>query len=259
MIKLKSLFRRGQTPSQNSSSSTKHSSNNNRNKSQSTQSLNTAIDNEDKQNAASSSSSSTKFYPAQENPLLNIEGSSAERGVDVGDDQLLNSGGSLEHTKTAAQHANTLPHKKQKGTTPKKGQKQPKPLPATPSANSNNKKQTNSSATEVATSDVMSSMAAVVPGQQNSSVGPVKNNNFNPAAAIATSHSNPALSANAAVNSGGNNVASDLYAINPAFMAAAAAASYQFLNNEQQQILEVFKIYFYMFKIEILINFYFCS
>lgn len=86
MIKLKSLFRRGQTPSQNSSSSTKHSSNNNRNKSQSTQSLNTAIDNEDKQNSANASSS-TKFYPAPQNPLVNIVDSSAERGVDVGDDR----------------------------------------------------------------------------------------------------------------------------------------------------------------------------
>ncbi|XP_037822637.1 cytospin-A-like isoform X1 [Lucilia sericata] len=234
MIKLKSLFRRGQTPSQNSSSSsTKHSSNNNRNKSQSTQSLNTAIENEDKQNTAGGNSSK-KVHPSERNPLLNIEGSSAERGVDVGDDQLTHSH-SLDHkaiahnTTTGPQHANTLPHKKQKGTTPKKGQKQPKPLPATPS---NNKKSSNN------TSDVMSSMAAVVPGQQTTTVGTVKNNNFNAASSITSSHSNPALSSNTASNNSGNNVANDLYAINPAFMAAAAAASYQLLNNEQQQILE---------------------
>ncbi|KAM7349968.1 sperm antigen with calponin homology and coiled-coil domains split discs isoform 2-T4 [Cochliomyia hominivorax] len=84
----------------------------------------------------------------------------------------------------------------------------------------------------------MSSMAAVVPGQQTTSVGPVKNNNFNSASSISSSHSNPAISSNTTANSSGNNVATDLYAINPAFMAAAAAASYQLLNNEQQQILE---------------------
>lgn len=249
MIKLKSLFRRGQTTSQNSS--TKHSSNNNRNKSQSTQSLNTAIENEEKQNSATSNAnSSSKFYPNTQNPLVNIEGSSAERGVDVGDDHhLAINSSSLENNKTvnsSGQHANTLPHKKQKGTTPKKGQKQPKLLPSTQAATTNPAiNQKSSQPTILVNSgDVMSSMAAVVPGQQNSSVGgggTVKNNNFNTVSSITSSHSNPALSSNAASSNAGNNVASDLYAINPAFMAAAAAASYQFLNNEQQQILEVSK------------------
>ncbi|TMW49933.1 hypothetical protein DOY81_004972 [Sarcophaga bullata] len=250
-IKNKVFKRGGQTPSQSSSSSNKHSSNNNRNKSQSTQSLNTAIDNEDKQKAATASgaNSSTKFYPADQNPFVNIVDSSAERGVDVGDDPLIHASHSLENHKSAVNntsglHANTLPHKKQKGTTPKKGQKQPKPLPSTPAA----KKSSTVSHSHHQTaepSNVMTSMAAaaVVPGQQGgSSVSTNKNNNYNTTAtttsAITSSHSNPALSAANAGNASGNNVASDSYAINTAFMAAAAAASYQLINNEQQQILE---------------------
>uniref|UniRef100_T1PFR9 Calponin-like protein n=1 Tax=Musca domestica TaxID=7370 RepID=T1PFR9_MUSDO len=241
MIKLKSLFRRGQTPSQSSSkhSNSSSSSNNNRNKSQSTQSLNTAIENEDKkQQAAAAASASSKFYPNADipPPIIQIEGSSSERGVDVGDDHLNNSYHSLEpnklstgiagNTASSGQHAHTLPHKKTKGTTAKKGQKQPKPLPVAP--------------TVVApppggpTGDVMTSMAAVAPGTPSSSVKPGST------ASLSTSHSNPALSAttgNAAATS-----ANDLYALNPAFMAAAAAASYQFINSEQQQILEASNI-----------------
>ncbi|XP_061395363.1 cytospin-A [Musca vetustissima] len=242
MIKLKSLFRRGQTPSQSSSKHSNSSSNNNRNKSQSTQSLNTAIENEDKKQQAAASASS-KFYPNADNPppIIQIEGSSSERGVDVGDDHLNNSYHSLEPNKlsssggaaSAAQHAHTLPHKKNKGTTPKKGQKQPKPLPVAP-------KTATTAPTVVApspggpTGDVMTSMAAVAPGTQSSSVKPGS------ATSLSTSHSNPALSAttgNAAATT-----ANDLYALNPAFMAAAAAASYQFINNEQQQILEASNI-----------------
>lgn len=243
MIKLKSLFRRGPAPSQGSSSkhsSSSSSSNNNRNKSQSTQSLNTAIENEDKQQQKSSSS---KFYPPsnQNPPLVNIVGSSAERGVDVGDD---NSGSqSLEANKLAAAggvHAHTLPHKKSKGNTPKKGHKQPKPLPNTPNSTADSKKAPAVIAPAPNAGNVMSSMAAVAPGTQSSSVN--KNNNFGSAStagtgAIPSSHSNPSLSSTA--NAAAATTANDLYALNPAFMAAAAAASYQFINNEQQQILEV--------------------
>ncbi|XP_013099891.1 cytospin-A [Stomoxys calcitrans] len=243
MIKLKSLFRRGQTPSQSSSkhSSSSNSSNNNRNKSQSTQSLNTAIENEDKKQQAGAGATSTKFYPdAQNPPIVQIEGSSSERGVDVGDDRLNNSYHSLEANQlaqanagaiAAGQHAHTLPHKKSKGGTSKKGQKQPKPLPVAPKG---------TAPTVVAPPPgvggdvVMSSMAAVAPGSQSSSVQPGS------ATSLSTSHSNPAISATTA-NAAGTS-ANDLYALNPAFMAAAAAASYQFINNEQQQILEASNI-----------------
>lgn len=241
MIKLKSLFRRGQTPSQSSSkhSNSSSSSNNNRNKSQSTQSLNTAIENEDKKHQAAAGASS-KFYPNQQTappPIVQIEGSSSERGVDVGDDHLNTSYHSLEPNKlspgtgnSAQQHAHTLPHKKNKGTTPKKGQKQPKPLPVAPT-HKGTAPAVIAPAPGQSAGDVMSSMAAVAPGNQSSSVKPGS------ASSLSTSHSNPALSATTA-NAAGT-TANDLYTLNPAFMAAAAAASYQFINNEQQQILEV--------------------
>ncbi|KAL9881010.1 sperm antigen with calponin homology and coiled-coil domains split discs isoform 2-T6 [Glossina fuscipes fuscipes] len=268
MIKLKSLFRRGQTPSQGSSS--KHSSsNNNRSKSQSTQSLNAAVDKEEltsiNATAANNKHITTKLYPPVSEPTsIRIDGSS-ERGVDVGDHHLSSSSHSLESSKNnstqAAQHtAHTLPHKKQKGLTPKKGQKQPKASSSTTvtAASISVPKVIVNKPGEVATSttistaaqgggDVMSSMAALAQGTQHSaissSVPTNKNNNaYSAAVALTATNSNSSLSSAAtASTSGANasaNVSNDLYKLNPAFVAAAAAASYQLINNEQQQFLE---------------------
>uniref|UniRef100_A0A1A9UUB4 Calponin-homology (CH) domain-containing protein n=1 Tax=Glossina austeni TaxID=7395 RepID=A0A1A9UUB4_GLOAU len=279
MIKLKSLFRRGQTPSQGSSS--KHSSsNNNRNKSQSTQSLNAAVEKEDLTSIAATAATAannkhitTKLYPPVTEPTsIRIDGSS-ERGVDVGDHHLSSSSHSLESGKNnstqAGQHtAHTLPHKKQKGLTPKKGQKQPKvsssatatataTVTVTAPSISVPKVIINKSA-EVATSstistgaqgggDVMSSMAALAQGTQHSaissSVPANKNNNaYSAAVALTATNSNSSLSSAATTSTSAANasanVSNDLYKLNPAFVAAAAAASYQLINNEQQQFLE---------------------
>lgn len=46
--------------------------------------------------------------------------------------------------------------------------------------------------------------------------------------------------------SSGDKVQDELYALNPAFVAAAAAAGYQFISKEQQQMWEVRIIFRYM-------------
>lgn len=269
------MFRRGQTPSQGSSS--KHSSsNNNRSKSQSTQSLNAAVEKEDLTSIAATTANNkhitTKLYPPVSGATsIRIDDGSSERGVDVGDHHLSSSSHSLESGKInstqAAQHtAHTLPHKKQKGLTPKKGQKQPKTSSSSSSSATATTTATATAVPKVIVSkstevtapstistaaqgggDVMSSMAALAQGTQHSaissSVPTNKNNNaYTTGVALTTTNSNSSLSsATTASTTAANvsaNVSNDLYKLNPAFVAAAAAASYQLINNEQQQFLE---------------------
>ncbi|XP_068157207.1 cytospin-A isoform X2 [Drosophila tropicalis] len=131
MIKLKSLFRRGQgtsssNSSQNSTSAHKQQqqhSNNNRQKSQSSTSLNTAHE-QHQQQQQPATTATTKFYSNNEGGT----GATYERGVDVGDEDALLLTNQLQQRRQQQQQqqqSNTLPQKKSK----LKGQKQPKQLP----------------------------------------------------------------------------------------------------------------------------------
>ncbi|XP_039962506.1 cytospin-A isoform X2 [Bactrocera neohumeralis] len=252
MIKLKSLFRRGQGPS----GSSKHSSSNSRHKSQSTTSLNTVGSSSQEPAAptAVAAANTATFYP----PIDPI----TERGVDVGDGDLnivtplaartrSRTPESLRHANnnsnaaqlSGANSANTLPHKKPKvAGTGKKGQKQPKQLPTTATA----QPQVPPARAEVVVAaapvgNVMTTIAAA-PGSHNSAV------NTAAAAAAAAATNNNYTTGGELISASIGQVALptpaeagiDLYKLN--------AANYQqFINNEQllqqqqqhqQQLLE---------------------
>lgn len=253
MIKLKSLFRRGQGPS----GSSKHSSSNSRHKSQSTTSLNTVGSSSQEPAAATAAAAANTatFYPPID-PLT-------ERGVDVGDGDLnivaplaartrSRTPEALRHANnnsnaaqlSGANSANTLPHKKPKvAGTGKKGQKQPKQLPTTATA----QPQAPPARAEVVVAaapvgNVMTTIAAA-PGSHNSAVNTAAaaaaaaaatNNNYTGGELISASIGQVPLPTPAEAGI-------DLYKLN--------AANYQqFINNEQllqqqqqqqQQLLEV--------------------
>nr|CAA20895.1 EG:118B3.2 [Drosophila melanogaster] len=251
MIKLKSLFRRGQGNSSSHSSNSSHkqqqnSSNNNRQKSQSSTSLNTA---HEQQQQHSITAATTKFYAHQET-------ASYERGVDVGDEgALLLTNQQQEQRRQQQQllqqpQSNTLPQKKSK----LKGQKQPKLLPV---------QQPHSNAPEPhdPQQPLMTSLAAV---PQASATGSSSNSNINnnnalaalqdggaAAAAAADFYQQLAAAATAtatATSANGSNTSADSpvssfpAAAAAVAVAAVAASSYQqqqqqqqLLNNEQQQ------------------------
>nr|XP_036215235.1 cytospin-A isoform X1 [Bactrocera oleae]XP_036215236.1 cytospin-A isoform X1 [Bactrocera oleae]XP_036215237.1 cytospin-A isoform X1 [Bactrocera oleae] len=252
MIKLKSLFRRGQGPS----GSSKHSSSNSRHKSQSTTSLNTVGSSSQEPAAATAAAAANTatFYPPID-PLT-------ERGVDVGDGDLnivaplaartrSRTPEALRHANnnsnaaqlSGANSANTLPHKKPKvAGTGKKGQKQPKQLPTTATA----QPQAPPARAEVVVAaapvgNVMTTIAAA-PGSHNSAVNTAAaaaaaaaatNNNYTGGELISASIGQVPLPTPAEAGI-------DLYKLN--------AANYQqFINNEQllqqqqqqqQQLLE---------------------
>ncbi|XP_032582571.1 cytospin-A isoform X2 [Drosophila sechellia] len=255
MIKLKSLFRRGQGTSSSHSSNSSHkqqqnSSNNNRQKSQSSTSLNTAHEQQQPQNSITAAT--TKFYAHQET-------ASYERGVDVGDEgALLLTNQQQEQRRQQQQlqqqqhqkpQSNTLPQKKSK----LKGQKQPKLLPV---------QQPHSNAPEPhdPQQPLMTSLAAV---PQASATGSSSNSNINnnnalaalqdggaAAAAAADFYQQLAAAATAtatATSANGSNTSADSpvssfpAAAAAVAVAAVAASSYQqqqqqqLLNNEQQQ------------------------
>ncbi|XP_053952097.1 cytospin-A isoform X1 [Anastrepha ludens] len=255
MIKLKSLFRRGQGPS----GSSKHSSSSSRHKSQSTTSLNTVgnIQEPTQQQAAASASTAT-FYPPID--------PTTERGVDVGDGELNITAPIAARTRShtpesvrstnannATNSANTLPHKKPKvaGTT-KKGQKQPKQLPANNVTSAQSPPPPTRAEVVVAAApvgNVMTTIAAA-PGSHNSTVNTAAaavaaaaaatNNNYTGSDLINAPSAQAQLPTQRGVATSQAEAGIDLYKLN--------AANYQqFINNEQllqqqqqqqQQLLE---------------------
>ncbi|XP_067635848.1 cytospin-A isoform X2 [Eurosta solidaginis] len=257
MIKLKSLFRRGQGPS----SSSKHSSASSRHKSQSTTSLNTVGSSQDTATASATTATST-FYPPID--------PATERGVDVGDgelnivaplgartrsrtpDTVRSAHNILNENIGAAINANTLPYKKPKvAGAGKKGQKQPKQIPVAnainntqpPAPPARNVEVVNAAAATTAVGNVITTIAAA-PGSHNSAVNSTPtatNNNYTGGELISASNAQATLAAQrgvAAVSAA--EAGNDLYKLN--------AANYQqFINNEQllqqqqqqqQQLLE---------------------
>ncbi|XP_033172454.1 cytospin-A isoform X1 [Drosophila mauritiana] len=251
MIKLKSLFRRGQGTSSSHSSNSSHkqqqnSSNNNRQKSQSSTSLNTAHEQQQQQQQHSITAATTKFYAHQETATY-------ERGVDVGDEgALLLTNQQQEQRRQQLQQqqhqkpqSNTLPQKKSK----LKGQKQPKLLPV---------QQPHSNAPEPhdPQQPLMTSLAAV---PQASATGSSSNSNINnnnalaalqdggaAAAAAADFYQQLAAAATAtatATSANGSNTSADSpvssfpAAAAAVAVAAVAASSYQQQQQQQQQLL----------------------
>ncbi|XP_037931730.1 ataxin-2 homolog [Teleopsis dalmanni] len=269
MIKLKSLFRRGQGPSGSSKHSNNNSSNN-RNKSQSTTSLNTITDNEQRQQQQQQQQQQHQLQQQQQRqqsqtPTVTTKfyqkvDPASERGIDIGDAELNNAAITRSGTPDSIQssHSNTLPHKKTK-LAAKKGQKQPKQVPVLPSQTIPTT--TTATATEVATfvggayqpatafiaptsiavqqvsnADVMTTIA-LSPGNQNSAVPTLTaptaaalNNNYSGNVAATTT----AQAAAAAVAPIPNDRSNDLYQLNSVI--AAANYEYQLINNEQQHL-----------------------
>ncbi|XP_004519187.1 cytospin-A isoform X2 [Ceratitis capitata] len=244
MIKLKSLFRRGQGPSGSSKHSASSSSS--RNKSQSTTSLNTVGSSTNQESTAVTPTTAT-FYPPID--------PATERGVDIGDGDLniipslaartrsrtpeavRSTNNNTTANNASNLSANTLPHKKAKvAGGGKKGQKQPKPLPVVVVAAQQQQQQQQqptqplhpppATRTEVGVAaapigNVMTTIATL-PGSHNSAV-------ITTATAAAVSATNN----NYSVSGGGESrlptsveAGIDLYKLN--------AANYQqFINNEQ--------------------------
>nr|XP_017024250.1 cytospin-A isoform X3 [Drosophila kikkawai] len=273
MIKLKSLFRRGQgTSSSNSSNSShkqqqqqvqqqqqqqlqqqqqqqqQHSSNNNRQKSQSSTSLNTAHE------QPHPPASSTKFYAHQ-------EAASYERGVDVGDEEALllsnqqqqqrrQQQQQLQLQQQQQQQSNTLPQKKSK----LKGQKQPKQLPVQQHSNAQDHLQEQQQQQQP---PLMTSLAASNATTSSTATSNINNNNAlaalqdggAAAAAAADFYQQLAAAASASATGNSNSSADSPAKAFPAAaaavaVAAVAASSYQqqqqqqqqqLINNEQQQ------------------------
>lgn len=229
MIKLKSLFRRGNTSSQGpgeSGSNSKHSSRHHR--SQSTQSLNAAVENENNSTSTGScpqhaGATSNKCQISNTVPHKDC----CERPVDVGDEQLNQIAAGVCSSKSqpdggVQSHSHTLPHKKQKRNTAKKGLKQPKLFKSYHTESSKTSKSA-TPATAAATASIcqvinettLNSMAPAATGQQAGN--PLATNTSPSATADISSKDNTATNAD---------------------VAAAAASNHQLLNN-QQQILEV--------------------
>ncbi|XP_017048142.1 cytospin-A isoform X3 [Drosophila ficusphila] len=256
MIKLKSLFRRGQGTSSSNSSNSSHkqqqqSSNNNRQKSQSSTSLNTAHEQQQqqqqqqqpqKQQHNNTAAATTKFYAHE-------EAASYERGVDVGDEEALlltnQQQQRRQQQQQQQQQSNTLPQKKSK----LKGQKQPKQLPV---------QQQHSNAPDPQPQQqqqqqpLMTSLAAVpqAAATGNSSSSNINNNNAlaalqdgGAAAAAAADFYQQLAAAATATSANGSNTSADSPA--NAFPAAAAAvavaavaaSSYQQQQQQQQQLI----------------------
>ncbi|XP_036338823.1 cytospin-A [Rhagoletis pomonella] len=258
MIKLKSLFRRGQGPS----GSSKHSSSSsNRHKSQSSTSLNTVGSSQEpaaaqQQAAAGATASSATFYPPID--------PATERGVDVGDGDLNLVAPLAARTRSrtpetlrsahnnaisAVNNANTLPHKKPKvaGAT-KKGQKQPKQLPANAGAQPPQPPPRADIVVAAAPAGNVMTTIAAAPGSHNSAVNTAAtavaaatNNNYTGGELISSATAAQApLPTQRGVTATAAEAGIDLYKLN--------AANYQqFINNEQllqqqqqqqQQLLE---------------------
>ncbi|XP_017109616.2 cytospin-A isoform X2 [Drosophila bipectinata] len=253
MIKLKSLFRRGQGTSSSNSSNSSHKqqqqhSNNNRQKSQSSTSLNTAHEQQQQQQQPNHGAATTKFYSQ--------EAASCERGVDVGDEEALRLTNQQQQQRRQqqqqqqlqpqpVQQSQTLPTKKSK----LKGQKQPKQLPTSNATEQQQPQQQQP--------PLMTSLAAAPPVQPATGNSNSSNNNNNALAALQdggaaaaaaadfyqqlAAAATASASASATSSSGGSSQNTDSHSPANAFPAAAAAvavaavAASSFQQQQQQQ------------------------
>ncbi|KAH8240259.1 hypothetical protein KR026_001241 [Drosophila bipectinata] len=260
MIKLKSLFRRGQGTSSSNSSNSSHKqqqqhSNNNRQKSQSSTSLNTAHEQQQQQQQSNHGAATTKFYPQ--------EAASCERGVDVGDEEALRLTNQQQQQRRQqqqqqqqqlqpqpVQQSQTLPTKKSK----LKGQKQPKQLPTSNATEQQQQPQQQQP-------PLMTSLAAAPPVQPATGNSNSSNNNNNALAALQdggaaaaaaadfyqqlAAAATASASASATSSSGGSSQNTDSHSPANAFPAAAAAvavaavaaSSFQQQQQQQQQLI----------------------